>query len=194
MPGGVGSLLSVSRAVTLLRFVAGMGCLVRSTLRPYWLDRVRCWFDCGLRRRLLPGNPWLRLSSNPSYGFRVRQRPLRLYVAASAWDPGLELSVCTTRVDLVIAGMAPLLVVGRGRVLSCVQRQAEPSASREVPVPYSVLQPRCAVSGVAGIRTIPLRRWRRFRLDSTDVGSSDGTLALAVLRSALATRLTSGAR
>jgi hypothetical protein len=91
MPGGVGSLLSVSRAVTLLRFVAGMGCLVRSTLRPYWLDRVRCWFDCGLRRRLLPGNPWLRLSSNPSYGFRVRQRPLRLHVAASAWDPGLEL-------------------------------------------------------------------------------------------------------
>jgi hypothetical protein len=47
------------------------------------------------------------------------------------------------------------------------------------------------VSGAAGTRTIPLRRWHLFRLSVTDVRLSDRTLALAVLRSALATRLTS---
>jgi len=47
------------------------------------------------------------------------------------------------------------------------------------------------MSGAAGTRTIPLRRWHLSRLSVTDVRLSDRTLALAVLRSALATRLTS---
>jgi hypothetical protein len=72
------------------------------------------------------------------------------------------------------------------------RRQAEPSASREVLIPYSVLQPRCAVCPV-----LPASGRSRFgvgvslTLDATDVGPNDGTLALAVLRSALATRLMS---
>jgi len=45
-----------------------------------------------------------------------------------------------------------------------------------------------ALSGAAGTRTIPLRRWRPSQLNVTDVRPSDRTLALAVLRSALATR------
>jgi hypothetical protein len=110
---------------------------------------------------------------------------LRLDVAASAWDPDL------IRVNLDIAGTAHWLVVGRHDGSHRVQRQAEPSASREVLIPYSVRQPRCALSGAAGTRTIPLRRSRRSHPNVTDVRFSDQTLALAVLRSALATRLTS---
>jgi hypothetical protein len=124
-----------------------------------------------------------------------RQRPLRLDVAASAWDPDPESEISDFRSKSTSTSPGRLLCSSSDAcAILHVRRQAEPSASREVLVPYSVRQPRCAfvLSGAASTRTrsrfgvgIPAR------VSITDVRLGDRTLARAVLRSALATRLTS---
>jgi len=74
-------------------------------------------------------------------------------------------------------------LAARRAVLS-VARQARTGASREVHSP-TALTGHAALSGAAGLRTIPLRRWPRERPGRSGVPISRCTgLALAVLRSA----------
>jgi len=153
-----------------------MGNSRRSTLRPYWLDRARCstaGLVVGCRLGTLVAlilQPCVGSTGNGPCGFTL---PLQ------CGTRNLIPSQPRHRRDGSLARRRNARWFMRR-----VQRQAEPSASREVLIPYSVRQPRCALSGAAGTRTIPLRRSRPSHLSVTDVRLSDRTLALAVLRSA----------
>ena len=137
-------LIAEHPAVTLLRFVAGMGIHRRSTLRPYWLGRAR-WL---VRLR----------ASSSAVAWEPGCAILQPFVGSAGNGPcGLTLPlqhgtrICRLRSE-ISDFKSKSTATSPGRLLcsssdACailhVRRQAEPSASREVLVPYSVRQPRC---------------------------------------------------